>query len=359
MEKSCYILHPLTDYLSRHLLGKKSWNVYNPVNIEKVKRDEGAAAAHEADEERRMQEVDAERRIHILRGLPYSSALPVEADSAGNIVRSESDHGSGRDRKRRRIEGEDDTDRDMRLANENQQRLLGKSVGQVTRKATSGAPLIDQTGHINLFPLEGSRYHAPKNAEAEAEAEKEKKEYEDQYTMRFSNAAGFKQVVGQKPWYYNPVTAEEEKEVVVGKGVWGNEDPRRKEREKTRVAADDPLAIMQKGVQGLRRVEKERRIWKGEQERKLMDLAEAEKRRYRRRKRQGSDDDLNGFRLDAVEAGGHRMRSSRGDDGKFHRCERRRSDSIARTSSHGRNDGVGWEAGPGGRYSSQFANVPG
>lgn len=248
----------------------------------------------------------------------------------------------------------------MRLANENQQRPPGKSDGQVARRATGDAPLIDHSGHINLFPIEGSRHHAPKNVDVEAETMKKKKEDEDQYTMRFSNAAGFKQAVGHKPWYYDPVTAEGVQEGVVGKDVWGNEDPRRKEREKIRVAADDPLAIMQKGVQGLRRVEMDRRKWREEQERELRDLAEAEKRRHRRMKRKGSDDDLNAFRLDAVEADGHRTHGScRGDGKSHHRERRRRSNSMARKSLQQHKDGVGWKAGPGGRYSSQFAHVPG
>ena len=305
-----------------------------------------------------MQEADSERRIHILRGLPYHSALPVEADSARNTIRNGKSNGSGRERKRRRIEGEDDTDRAVRLANENQQLSSEKSNGQVKLKATSNAPLTDQTGHINLFPIEGSRHHAPKNAEAEAEVVKKKKEYEDQYTMRFSNAAGFKQAVDHKPWYYDPATVGKEKEGVVGKDVWGNEDPRRKDREKIRVAADDPLAMMQKGVQGLRRVEKDRRKWREERERELTEMAEAERRRHTR-KRQGSDDDLNGFRLDAIEVDGHRTRSSRGRNEKSRQRERRRSNSMARGRSHRHEAGIGWEAGPGGRYSTQFAHVPG
>ncbi|KAL9122613.1 MAG: hypothetical protein Q9187_000827 [Circinaria calcarea] len=341
-----------------HLLGKKSWNVYNSANIEKVKRDESAAAAREAEEERRMQEVDAERRIRTLRGLPYESASPAEADSIGNISRNENGNGFGRERKRRRIEGEDDTNRDMRLANHNQQGSLKGSDGQLIWKATSDVPLTDRAGHINLFPVEGSRHRAPKNAEAEAEAAKTKKEYEDQYTMRFSNAAGFKQAVGRKPWYHDPATAEEQQEGAISNDVWGNEDPRRKEREHMRIVADDPLVMMQRGVQGLRQVEKERKRWREERAREMKDLAEAKRRRHRRKKRRGSDDDLNCFRLDAVGADGDGTRSSRAGNGKSHHRDRR-SNSIGRGSSHRRKDGVGWEAGPGGRYSRQFAHVPG
>lgn len=306
-----------------------------------------------------MQEVDAERRIRTLRGLPYESAPQFEADPVGSTSRNENGNGFGRERKRRRVEGEDDTNRDMRLANHNQQGSLKGSDGQLIRKATSDAPLTDRVGHINLFPVEGSRHRAPKNAEAEAEAAKRKMEYEDQYTMRFSNAAGFKQAVGRNPWYHDPATAGEEQEGAVSKDVWGNEDPRRKERERMRIVADDPLAMMQKGVQGLRQVEKERKRWREERVREMKDLADAEKRRQRRKKRRGSNDDLNCFRLDAMGADGDCTRSSRAGNGKSHHRVRRRSNSIDQGSSHRHKDGVVWEAQSGGRYSRQFAHVPG
>ncbi|KAG9717065.1 hypothetical protein KCU60_g9544, partial [Aureobasidium melanogenum] len=50
-----------------HLLGKKSWNVYNKDNIDRVRRDEAAAQAREQEAERRMDQEDAARRIAILR----------------------------------------------------------------------------------------------------------------------------------------------------------------------------------------------------------------------------------------------------------------------------------------------------
>ncbi|KAA6414575.1 MAG: hypothetical protein FRX48_01324 [Lasallia pustulata] len=265
-----------------HLLGKKSWNVYNTDNIEKVKRDEAAAAAREAAEEQRMQEVDAERRIQILRGLRVEQ-LPA----ADNEQHAESGRrGSGREPKRRRIAGEDDTDRDIRLAKEADTTSAAKAGALVTTRTTSDAPLTDHAGHINLFPMESSRRNGPKNAEAEAETARKKRELEDQYTMRFSNAAGFKQAIGQKPWYHalDAVSAENQDQTP-SKDVWGNEDPRRKEREKMRMAADDPLAAIQKGVTELREVERERKRWKEQKERELMDLYQAERAKSRQRKR--------------------------------------------------------------------------
>ena len=228
-----------------------------------------------------MQEVDSERRMQILRGLPVRTR-PPSVDGQIGQEREGGHDGVKRERKRRRIAGEDDTERDIRLA---QEVATGKDQVAQTVRPSSDAPLTDRKGNINLFPEEGtSRRGAPKNAEAEAEAAKKKKEFEDQYTMRFSNAAGFKQAVGQKPWYQSSDHGAENGEVAVTKDVWGNEDPRRKEREKTRLDAEDPLAAMQKGVEELREVKKERKRWKEEREREMREIAEADRSRDGRRR---------------------------------------------------------------------------
>ena len=62
-----------------HLLGKKSWNVYNTDNVERVRRDEADARAREEAAEQLMQEQDAERRIALLRG-EEPPAVPDLAD---------------------------------------------------------------------------------------------------------------------------------------------------------------------------------------------------------------------------------------------------------------------------------------
>lgn len=95
---------------------------------------------------------------------------------------------------------------------------------------------MDTRGHINLFPV--NTQSKEKNAEAEAERLKEKRDHEDRYTLRFSNAAGFKQDLNA-PWYS---TASNDDAEVVGKDVWGNDDRGRREREKVRAHANDPLA---------------------------------------------------------------------------------------------------------------------
>ena len=273
-----------------------------------------------------MQEVDAERRIQILRGLPVEApSAPVEEGQ----VRHSREDGPHRERKRRRIAGEDDTERDIRFAQEDNALVPAKAEMQMKSNKSSDAPITDAKGHINLFPVDGIKHNAPKNAEAEAEKAKKKKEVEDQYTMRFSNAAGFKQDVGEKPWYYKiRANGDGDGDVEVpSTNVWGNEDPRRKEREKLKAAADDPLAAIQKGVAGLREVERERKKWKEEKDREIRELEESERRRERRKRRRRESDDLEGFRLDDDGA-----RS----DNRTRRHHRHRSRDRSRHRSHHR-----------------------
>ena len=352
------------------MLGKKSWNVYNADNIAKVKRDEAAAAAREEAQEQRMQEIDAERRIQILRGLPVEvHSIPVEEEQVSQSRVNRSD----RERKRRRIAGEDDTDRDIRYAQENNAIAPAKAEMHMKSKKSNDAPITDVKGHINLFPMEGTRHNAPKNAEVEAEKAKKQKEFEDQYTMRFSNAAGFKQAIGEKPWYHK-VSATEggdgEEIEAPSKDVWGNEDPRRKEREKMRTISDDPLAAIQKGVAGVREVERERKKWKEEKDREIRELEEAERRRERRRRKRREADDLEDFNLDDSAKNddrsrrhGHHHRSRDDPSSDSHQRRSRSPDRTRHRSHHHRHrpvvvdNRIGWEVGPGGRYSSQFAHA--
>ena len=274
----------------RHLLGKKSWNVYNAANIERVKADEAKAAAREEAEEQRLQEIDAEKRIQILRGTYEESQHALE--KAENEAHQGSDSRSGRERKRRRIAGENDTDREIRYAQEDRTIMPARAEMQMVGRKTCDAPLTDGQGHINLFPPESRTSHEIKNTEVEREKARQKKEYEDQYTMRFSNAGGFKQAVEQKPWYENgalrqKLTVAMEKP---SKDAWGNEDPRRKEREKMRIAADDPLVAMRNGAAGVRHAEKEKVRWREEKRQEIKELDEDKRRRERRRRRRQEDD---------------------------------------------------------------------
>ncbi|KAI0884548.1 uncharacterized protein GGS22DRAFT_144045 [Annulohypoxylon maeteangense] len=319
-----------------HLLGKKSWNVYNPKNIERVKRDEAAARDREEAEEQRQQEVDAERRLAILRG-EVPPPLPSPEPSADNEARGQKrdrDEEPRRERRKRKRVGEDDTDFELRLARERTDVTPTTSNALVKK---SDAPLMDQRGHINLFPDERSCMPFEKNAEAEKEAAKKKREYEDQYTMRFSNAAGKDGLSG--PWY---AKGGDIKDVIDGnleapsKDVWGNEDPRRKEREAVRVVANDPLAMMKRGAAKVREVEKERRQLNDERERELKQLRKEERRKERRRKREGKEDydELEGFSLDGASSSKPRVRSKDDDDHPQRRHHSYRDEDDRSKSRH-------------------------
>ena len=315
--------------MTRHLLGKKSWNVYNTGNVERVKRDEAAAAAREAAEEERMQEVDAERRIKLLRGLPVDD-IPENRDELDRTTAlAGQDHSSRPERKRKRIAGEDDTDRDIRYAKENQALVSDHVQKEVKVKKASDAPLVGKDGHIDLFPMEAFKPSKAKNPEAAAEEDKKKRELEDQYTMRFSNAAGFKQDVGERPWYSSASNLDEDKDDT-SKDVWGNKDPRRKERQTIRAVADDPLAAIQRGIQGVRRAEKERKQWKEEKRREVDDLIKAERRGVRTRMKghhSDEEDELEGFSLDSPDT--HSRESK-------HRSQRRSNEDRHRHSHSSR-----------------------
>ncbi|RDL41280.1 Homocitrate synthase [Venustampulla echinocandica] len=309
-----------------HLLGKKSWNVYNQDNIAKVKRDEAAAKAKEEAEEQRMQEIDADRRMQLLRGeipTPIPDAEESNADDVG-----EKREGRRHERKRRKKAGENDTDFEMRIAHE--QTASSNAERQIVLRKPVDAPLVDHRGHIDLFPQERERSHkAAKNEEAEKEAAKKKKEYEDQYTMRFSNAAGFKQSL-DNPWYSKTNSSkEQEADGMPGKDVWGNEDPRRKEREAARIVSNDPLAMMRQGAAQVRQVEKERRRWREEKEKEMQELEAEERRRKRKRrhrdKEDGDEDDLEDFNLDAPEKSPSKRK--KGEHSRAHRHESRHRDS--------------------------------
>ncbi|KAL3496900.1 hypothetical protein BJX62DRAFT_64935 [Aspergillus germanicus] len=317
-----------------HLLGKKSWNVYNPENIARVRRDEAQAKAQEEEEERRMQEDDAQRRIAILRGeQPPTPPPPASSDASLSQFDKKAHADPARSyRKRRRLAGENDTDRDIRFAQEDAEFARSKREELVlAHKNKSDAPLHDRNGHINLFPEEDGRKRTEKNAEAEKEAADKEQSYEDQYTMRFSNAAGFRQNIGQNPWYSSSQSNGAEQAAAPSKDVWGNEDPMRREREKARMSSSDPLLAMKKGVRQLKSVEAERKKWNEERRRELDALRTSDENRSRRRRRRSlSKDSLEDFRLD-----GHPDKQRDDEERKPHKSHRHgRDKTTSRSHKH-------------------------
>ncbi|UKZ77295.1 hypothetical protein TrVFT333_005015 [Trichoderma virens FT-333] len=285
-----------------HLLGKKSWNVYNADNIARVRRDEAAAKAAEEEEERRMQEIDAQRRLRAIK-IPWSRPQEEAA-------------------------GEDDTEFELRLA---QERSSAKyALVESSRKPASSAPIIDGAGHIDLFGDERARAHAEKNEEAEAEKKKKEKEYEDQYTMRFSNAAGKDGL--SRPWY-------SQREGVApdasSKDVWGNNDPDRKARDTHRINSNDPLAMMKKGASQIRELKRERMKIQAERDEELRQLRKEEHRdrhrhRHREREEREGRNTLDSSRRDSSRGRYKDRDSERRERRDDHRDRRRHKDEERR-----------------------------
>lgn len=333
--------------LISHLLGKKSWNVYNADNVARVRRDEEAAAAAERAAEQRMQDADAARRLAILRGEtppPLPEPEP-EIDPSDNktFARQDRDSNSATGfmpRKRKRA-GEDDTDFEMRLVRERGE-VAKKVAGELALKQPETA-IVGRDGHIDLVgagapePATGKE----KNPEYEREAAKKKRELEDQYKMRFSNAAGRDGFAAGDPWYAKSdsrrataaTATNEGLEAEIGleaptKDVWGNDDPKRRARETQRLISSDPLAMMKMGAKKVREIEKERKKEIGEREKELEDLRREERRREKRHKKEKyeGEDESRGNR-DHHKHRSHRSEHSRRrhvDDGRKERVHSHR-----------------------------------
>lgn len=265
-----------------------------------MRRDEARARALEEEEERRMQQIDAERRIRILRGEepPSPPEEPSKPQPAAEHRLPEAS--SNRSRKRRRLPGEDDTDRDIRLAREQaaaEERWHGDLLAVSKQTQDDNLPITDGAGHINLFAREMARNESVEKKVAEEQAAKKRRANEDHhYGMRLSDAAGFKNPAGQHPWYLSPSRESYPADYMGNRDVWGNEDPMRREREKARIDANDPLIAMKAGVQALRKAEKERKKWLEERAKELDSLREEE--RAAKKHRRGSSRDS----LDSIES---------------------------------------------------------
>lgn len=235
-----------------------------------------------------MQEVDAQRRLAILRG---EALPPIEDEREAESENAQDASGDARSkfpssgRKRRKRSGEDDTEFELRLAKERSDATY--TIVESSRKPVSSAPIVDHAGHIDLFGDERARAHAEKNPEAEADRKKKEREYEDQYTMRFSNAAG-KDGISQ-PWYSHGEGVAPD---VSAKNVWGRDDPDRKSRDTQRTNSNDPLAVMKKGALQVRELKKERRKIQEERDEELRQLRKESHRdghRDRHSEREGRD----------------------------------------------------------------------
>lgn len=283
-----------------------------------------------------MQEVDAQRRLAILRGEkppPLPETDSAESEQSEQRARAASTPG-GYGRKKRKRTGEDDTDFELRIAKERNE--LSVAPLEAARKPTSSAPIVDRNGNIDLFGDERERAHGQKNEEAEKETRKKQRELEDQYTMRFSNAAGRDGTT--KPWYSEADLAANE---TVSKNVWGREDPNRKERASQRMIADDPLAMMKKGASKVRELKQERSKFQQERQVELDQLRREARHREKRARRHERADREHDEERDSHRRRRHsrerRDRESRHDERRErrHRREDERHDRDRGSRDHG------------------------
>ncbi|KAL6914527.1 hypothetical protein ACHAPO_005649 [Fusarium lateritium] len=311
-----------------HLLGKKSWNVYNADNIARVRRDEAAAKATEEGEEQRMQEIDAQRRLAILRGEEPPSIEEPESPQPNETAIGDRDVSHKGTRRKRKRPGEDDTDFEMRIARENDNSALVKV--EPERKSTSSAPIVDHNGHIDLLGDEKSRAHAEKNDEAEKEAKKKKQSYEDQYMMRFSSAVGKDGVL--RPWYSQADAAAPD---ASSKDVWGNQDPNRKDRDAKRISSNDPLAMMKQGASKVRELKQDRKRFQEKREQELKDMRREERHREKKRRRHEGRDRSRDRNRDRERSSDRHERRQRSKD-RRHDRDRQRDLSSGRRERHER-----------------------
>lgn len=273
------------------MLSKKSWNVYSPANRARVARDEALAEAAARDKERLDRDGEAEARMAQLRGqaerreIDGQARSTLEDDAASKATRGES-------RKRKRLPGEDDTDRDLRHAQERANGGRGVAVARLraTKKEQAEAPITDQRGNINLFPETKKEHGVPRRLTEEDKEKSRQKEAEENLGMPLKAALG--REASSRTWYMDTDGTVKDRE---GRDVWGNEDPRRLQRDSRRVASADPLAFMKQAQTRLKEVHRERRVREQELE-------------ASRRQR---DVDFEDFSLDGPAVGDERRESSR------------------------------------------------
>jgi hypothetical protein len=242
--------------------------VYSTTNRARVARDEALAEAEARDTEQERKYRDSEATIGRLRDQTSDDKEKLLAAAIKGLGDSKRDS-----RKRKRLPGEDDTDRDLRHAKDvaNQQE---KSVVKL-RPTDDDAPLVNGQGNISLFP-ESSK----KDRRLEISKEKQRqKETEETYGTHLKDALGTRK--GSKgTWYLDKDRAVKDSK---GQDVWGNEDPRRQQRQSQRMSSADPLAFMKKAQVQLKEVKRER------------EYRDSEIRYMRSRQ---ADDDIDNFSLD-------------------------------------------------------------
>jgi hypothetical protein len=250
---------------------------------------------------------------------------------------------SGRPRKKRKRFGEDDTDFEMRLARERSGMTAQASLGTSDVRKSTDVQVVGPDGHISLFDAPAPPRES--NDDAEKEKSRKKREVEDQYRMRFTNAAerDGKGLMDGGPWYVKSEVARSAEEAEGQKeeveddfdapttDAFGRDDPGRKAREVARISSNDPLAMMKRGAAKVREVKAERKKFAEEKAREVEELKMEGRRREKRRQRhkgRGRLDDvdnLEGFSLDAPP---REDRNAQRKDEQRHRSEDRRGHKL-------------------------------
>jgi len=286
-----------------HLLGKKSWNVYNPTNIARVRQDEAKAAAEAEAADQRMQEEDSVRRIASLRGeVPPPITCDVATDKEGSVSRKRLpsvDFSLENDRilakKRRKLRGEDDTDRDIRVAREDHDGAT--VVRDRLQKQQPSYNLTDTKGHIQLFEDQDDKTLNSKGSEKIVGRTPSNSENLT-VGMKFSDASGFN-VDPSGPWYASNVT---NRAPINRVNAFGKPDPERADRDQRRVILNDPMAMMKKAQQQLKKASQEKLDWESAQESRVRSLDRnlARKEEHGNRRRRRRSDSLEDFSLDGL-----------------------------------------------------------
>jgi len=272
-----------------HLLGKKSWNVYNPTAIAKVRADEARSAAREEAQNELELAYQADLRLALLRGLPQPPRpaeldLDIEAEVQSGRRKEPREKGQddGREEKLRKMKrkrvGEDDTDMELRVAKaqmteRDNEADSGRRSGprRDDRKEKESLPLVGEDGHIQLFaPVSptGPAHDARKQNPEETLRKKQQEEREGG-AMRFDAAGGNRSNPATTPWHAGSASKvagtnlpDGQATETIGRDAWGNEDAGRKTRDAMRMSTADPMAMMQMAQRKLKEVEREREAWK-------------------------------------------------------------------------------------------------
>ena len=273
-----------------------------------------------------MQDADAEWRLNVLRG--QNQASQPNDTTYGKQKHHDHERPS---RKRRRVMGEDDTDRDIRFAREDNELAKAQRKALICENNPKDILLADTKGNINLFTAEQAQELSRKTTRAEREESARRERDEDKYMMRLSNAAGYNQGADAVPWYSSIAPAIRNDGLLDGaeKDVWGKEDLGRNEREKVRLSANDPLAMMRQGVKNLRQSEQERQRWNLERSKELRDLKSSDRAKDKRHKRHEGHVHIGPFSSSRDELRGNetQIRHRLHDHGRRHRIKSRRSRS--------------------------------